>query len=144
MIMCLAAAVQEVMGQLRASWFRTLRRDHKVAEVRGALQGTALRRQSPLRSSMDSSIQNVLNTRGIRDSRLIVPGHAGVPSSSSQGVPVLGSSLCTGWSIHPVFLRAPHQEFWRCACGGHRGFAHAWAKTGWIPYERLGLSVIPG
>ena len=26
---------------------------------------------------MDSSIQNVLNTRGIRASRLIVPGHAG-------------------------------------------------------------------
>jgi hypothetical protein len=26
---------------------------------------------------MDSSIQNVLNTLGIRDARLIVPGHAG-------------------------------------------------------------------
>ena len=77
MIMCLAAAVQEVMGQLRASRFRALRRDHKVADVRGPLQGIALRRQSPLRSSMDSSIQNVLNTLGIRDARLIVPGHAG-------------------------------------------------------------------
>ena len=110
MIMCLAAAVQEVMGQLRASRFRTLRRDHKVAEVRGALQGTALRRRSPLRSSMDSSIQNVLNTRGIRDSRLIVPGHAGVPSSSSQGVPVHG--------LEPMRGLADTAQFSACSASG--------------------------
>ena len=44
----------------------------------------------------------------------------------------------------PVFGVLRIKGFGAVHMAGIGGFAHPWAMTGWIPYERLRLSVIPG